>query len=63
MPDHKILVDLKQCIRQANGAQAAMDACQATFVQSGGKVAQEGGKVFTAPDGSTTFVSKGGKVF
>jgi hypothetical protein len=63
MADHKILKDLKQCMANCNGNQACMDACEATFKQGGGNVVAEGGKVFTAPDGSKGFVTKGGKVF
>jgi primase-polymerase (primpol)-like protein len=63
MPDHKILSDLKQCMRNCNGSKACMDACEATFKQGGGTVVEEGGKVFTAPDGSKGYVTKGGKVF
>jgi hypothetical protein len=63
MPDHKILADLKQCIKNCNGNQACMDACEAAFKQAGGTVTAEGGKVFSAPDGTKAFVSTGGKVF
>ena len=62
MADHKILTDLKQCMRRAH-SDADRDACQVTFEQAGGKVTQEGGKVFAAPDGSEGFVTTGGKVF
>lgn len=63
MPDHKILADLKQCMRKCNGNQACMDACEAEFKKAGGTVSEDGGKVFTAPDKSEGFVTKGGKVF
>lgn len=64
MPDeHQALARLKQCIRNCGGDQACIDACQAEFEQAGGKVAPDGGKVFTAPDGSEIFVTDGGKVF
>ena len=63
MPDHKILVDLKQCMRNAKGDPVKMAACEATFVQAKGTVTQDGGKVFKAPDGSEGFVTTGGKVF
>ena len=62
-PDHKILVDLKQCMRTASGVQAEMDKCEATFKAAGGTVVQDGGKVFKAPNGSEGFVTTGGKVF
>ena len=61
--EHKILVELKKCMRDAKGNQAAMDACEVTFVNAGGKTSEEGGKVFIAPDGSQGYVTKGGKVF
>jgi hypothetical protein len=63
MPDHKILVELKQCMRDADGDPAKMLACEVKFQQDGGTTHQDGGKVFTAPDGSTAFVTEGGKVF
>jgi hypothetical protein len=62
-PDHKILVDLKQCMRKANGVKTEMDKCEATFKGAGGTVVAEGGKVFGAPDGTEGYVTTGGKVF
>ena len=60
--DHKILGDLKKCMRAAKN-DAERKACETAFSQAGGAVAPEGGKVFTAPDGSAGFVTNGGKVF
>ena len=61
--DPKILADLKKCMKEANGNAAKMAACQTTFVAAGGTVTPDGGKVFSAPNGSATFVTNGGKVF
>jgi len=62
MPDHKILKDLKQCMRGAH-SDADRNACQLSFEQAGGKVTQAGGKIFTAPDGSQAIIQTGGKIF
>jgi hypothetical protein len=62
MADHPILVALKQCMRNAK-TPADRAACEAAFVKAGGTVSPQGGKVFTAPDGSTGYVTNGGKVF
>jgi hypothetical protein len=40
-----------------------MDKCETTFKGAGGTATPDGGKVFTAPDSSTAFVTDGGKVF
>jgi hypothetical protein len=61
--DHKILVELKQCVRNCNGNQACVDACLVTFQQAGGTVTADSGSIVTAPDSSNGFVTKGGKVF
>jgi hypothetical protein len=64
MPDdHKVLADLKKCMRDCNGDPACMDACQLEFEKAGGTVKADGGKVFIGPDGGEAFVTKGGKVF
>ena len=60
---HKIITDLKQCMKAANGDKAKMAACETTFTTAGGKVTATGGKVFGAPDGSEAYVTNGGKVF
>jgi hypothetical protein len=59
MPQKQITT-LKQCMRAAAGDKTKMDACEKAFK---GTVAADGGKVFTAPDGSEGFVTTGGKVF
>ena len=59
--DQKILGDLKQCLKDCHGDAACMAACQAAFEGSSGTTEQ--GKVFVTPDGSTAFVTDGGKVF
>jgi hypothetical protein len=59
----KQITTLKQCMRDANGDPTKMANCEKTFKATGGKVAQDGGKVFTAPDSSDAFVTTGGKVF
>jgi hypothetical protein len=63
MPENKALADLKKCMKDCNGNTACMNACEAAFLQAGGTVTPDGGKVFTAPDGSAGFVTNGGKVF
>jgi hypothetical protein len=57
--------DLARCINGcAEGDTACVKQCQITFVKDGGtKGVQEGGKVFTDPDGGKVFVTTGGKVF
>jgi hypothetical protein len=62
MADAKIVVDLKACMR-ASKTSAQRTACETVFKQAGGTVTPDGGKVFTAPDGSAAFVTNGGKVF
>ncbi len=61
--DPKILADLKKCMRDAKGNADKMATCQTTFVSAGGTVTPDGGKVFSAPNGSAAFVTNGGKVF
>ena len=61
MANQKDLADLRKCMREADGDQAKMDACEKTFTDAGGKVDQ--GKVFSIADGSAAFVTKKGKVF
>jgi len=62
MADPKILIDLKHCMR-ASKTPADRQACENAFIQAGGTVQPDGGKVFTAPNGSSGFVTNGGKVF
>jgi hypothetical protein len=62
MPQKQITT-LKQCMRDAKGNKAKMDACEAAFKATGGTAVAEGGKVFSAPDNSEGFVTNGGKVF
>jgi len=61
--DQKMLADLRKCMKDAQGDPNAITACENAFVAAGGKTKQDGGKVFTTPDGSTAFVTDGGKVF
>ena len=61
--DQKMLADLRKCMRDANGDAGAMTVCENTFKAAGGKTKQDGGKVFSTPDGSAAFVTNGGKVF
>jgi hypothetical protein len=63
MADQKTLADLRKCMREADGEQAKMDACEKTFTDAGGVVTPDQGKVFSIPDGSAAFVTKKGKVF
>jgi hypothetical protein len=58
----RALNDLKRCMRDANGDQRLMDACEATFKAVQGTTT-EGGKVFSISDGNAAFVTHGGKVF
>ena len=64
MAENKALADLRNCITACNGKTACMDKCETTFMKAGGTVSMtvDGGKVFTAPDG-TMIVVTGGKVF
>jgi hypothetical protein len=61
--DQKILAELKKCMKDAKGDPGRMASCQTTFVQAGGTVTPDGGKVFATPNGSAAFVTNGGKVF
>jgi hypothetical protein len=55
---------LKRCIKAARGDQVKIQECEADFERDGGtKGTEEGGKVFTDPDGGEVFVTTGGKVF
>jgi hypothetical protein len=64
MAENKALADLKKCITACSGNTTCMDKCETTFMKAGGTVSMtiDGGKVFTAPDG-TMIVVTGGKVF
>ena len=56
--------ELDQCVVAANGNKGKIQQCEKDFTDSGGTVgAQEGGKVFTDPNGGKVFVTDGGKVF
>lgn len=66
MPNEQKSVDrLTKCIKDCNGNQACVKACEDAFVAEGGKVSvvTEGGKVFAAADGGKVFITNGGKVF
>ena len=63
MAENQLLADLRKCITDCNGKTNCMDKCETTFKKGGGTVTDiDGGKVFTAPDG-TFLTVKGGKVF
>jgi hypothetical protein len=56
--------ELDQCIVAANGNKNKIKDCEKQFTDSGGTIgSQEGGKVFTDPNGGKVFVTDGGKVF
>jgi hypothetical protein len=55
---------LAQCIAAANGNNGAINKCKKDFVDAGGaESGQQGGKVFSDPNGGKVFVTDGGKVF
>jgi len=53
--------DLRSCMHAAGKDTAKQAECETKFKSAGGIV--EGGKVFITPDGDSTFVTNGGKVF
>lgn len=56
--------ELAKCVEAANGNNGQIKKCEKDFTDAGGKAgAQEGGKVFTDPNGGKVFVTDGGKVF
>ena len=57
--------ELAACLDScAEGDTACVKQCKLDFVKGGGtQGAQQGGKVFTDPDGGKVFVTTGGKVF
>jgi hypothetical protein len=63
--DRSSVAKLSKCIRDCNGNEACMKACEDAFVADGGKVTtpDEGGKVFTDSKGGKVFITTGGKVF
>ncbi len=65
MAENQALAAARKCITACNGKTTCMDKCETTFKKAGGTVsAIDGGKVFTAPDGTGSFsVTDGGKVF
>ena len=65
MAEKKPSPTVRNCITACNGKTMCMDKCETTFLKAGGTVSMtaDGGKVFTAPDGTTISVTNGGKVF
>jgi len=58
------VADLRACIVAANGHKGQINKCEKDFTDGGGSAGtQEGGKVFTDPNGGKVFVTDGGKVF
>jgi len=56
--------ELATCIEAANGNKGKINQCEKDFKEAGGtEGGQQGGKVFTDPQGGKVFVTDGGKVF
>jgi hypothetical protein len=54
------LINLKECLREAHGDPGRIRACEAAFLQAGGRVEQA--RAFIDPDGKVVAVILDGKL-